>query len=85
MAKRNGGVWQERQTRDWFWIEKKPAGYFSSNWITCAEAVRIIRGQKPKPQTCHEVHDLACFEPVPAGVIKLLTKTMDKLKQDRVQ
>jgi hypothetical protein len=51
--------------------------------ITCVDAVRIIQGQRPKPQTCHEVHDLACFEPVPAGVIQLLTRAMEKLNEDR--
>ena len=84
MANRNSGVWEEKQTRDWFWIEKKPTGYFSSDWITCAEAVGIIRGQKPKPQTCHEVHDIAGFELVSDRVIKRLTEAMDKLKEDRI-
>jgi hypothetical protein len=83
MGNRKGGVWEERQSRDWFWIEKKAKRYFSSNLITCVDAVRIIQGQRPKPQTCHEVHDLACFEPVPAGVIQLLTRAMEKLNEDR--
>ncbi len=84
MTGRNGGVWQERQTRDWFWVEKRATGYFSSDWITCADAVRIIQGQKPKPQTCHKVRDIAGFEPVPEGVIKLLTEAIDKLNEDRI-
>ncbi len=84
MANRNGGVWEETQTRDWFWIEKRPTGYISSDWITCADAVRIIRGQTPKPQTCRQVNDIACFEPVPERVIELLTETMDKLDENRI-
>ena len=79
MAKTNGGVWEEKRTRDWFWIEKKANRFYSSDWITCTDAVRIIRRQKPKPQTCHEVNDITRFEPVSTGVIKLLTRAMDKL------
>ena len=84
MAHRNSGVWEEKQTRDWFWIEKKATGYFASDWITCADAVRIIQGQRPKPQTCHEVHNIAGFKPVPKGVIKLLTEAVEKLDEDRI-
>jgi hypothetical protein len=84
MAGRNGGVWEERLTRDWFWIERKAKAYFSSDWITCVDAVQIIRGQKPKPKTCREVNDITCFEPVPAGVIKLLTRAMDTLNKELI-
>ncbi len=83
MANRKGGLWEQRQTRDWFWIQEKAKRYFSSDLITCVDAVAIIRGRKPRPQTCHEVNDLACFEPVPAGVIKLLIRVMEKVDAGR--
>ncbi|MGA2400425.1 MAG: hypothetical protein ABSG91_01820 [Syntrophobacteraceae bacterium] len=79
MTNRNGEVWEERQTRDWFWIEKEGERYFSSTVITCVEAVRIIQGQERLPRTCHEVKDIGRFEPVSTGVIKLLTKAVNGL------
>jgi hypothetical protein len=83
MAYKNGRFWEERESKDWFWIEKKAKRYFSSDLITCVDAVRIIRGKRRKPQTCHEVNDIAGFIPVPEGVLKLLTRTMEKVYEDR--
>ena len=74
MANRNGKVWEERQTRDWVWIEKTSKGYFCSGALTCSDAVRITAGKKRPPLTCFEVRDIRCFEPVSSGVIKLLAK-----------
>lgn len=80
MINRNGKVWEERQTRDWFWIEKKGERYFSSTVLTCIDAVRIIQGRERPPRMCREVKDIGCFEPVSTGVMKLLTKAVDGLK-----
>ncbi len=79
------GVWRARKTREWFWIEKKGERYFSSYWITCADAVRIIQGKKPVPKTCVELDDINCFEPVPDGTIEQMTKAIDKLWQDSAE
>ncbi len=76
-----GGLWEDRLTRDWFWIEKKREKYFSSNWISCIDAVRILKGQRPAPRTCLEVEDIDCFEPVSRGVIELLTKAVDRMQE----
>ena len=80
MRNKRGGLWEERQSRDWFWIEKKENRYFSSSWITCVDAVRILKGQQPAPRTCREVEDITCFIPVSKGVIKLLTRAVDGMK-----
>jgi hypothetical protein len=82
MTKRHGKVWEERHTRDWFWIEKKTDRYFSSGAITCADAVRIIKGRRCPPPTCYEVKDIERFEPVSKGVIRLLAKTLDSRTED---
>jgi hypothetical protein len=82
MTNRNGKVWEERQTRDWFWIEKRTNRYFSSGVITCGDAVRIIKGRRCPPLTCHEVKDIGRFEPVSLGVIKLLAKVLDIRRED---
>lgn len=79
MGNNRRGVWQARKTREWFWVEKKGERYFASCWITCADAVRIIQGKKPVPETSVELGDINCFEPVPDGVIQLLTKAVDRL------
>jgi len=83
MKNKYKGVWQEIKTRDWFWIEKKGGRYFSSCWITCTDAVLVIQGKKPTPETFVEVSDIDCFEPVPEAIIRRLTRTIDKLEQDR--
>jgi hypothetical protein len=75
----SGGLWEDRQTRDWFWIEKRGNGYFSSGWISCVEAVRILKGRRPIPQSHREVKDIGCFDPVPEGVIELLARAVDRL------
>ena len=79
MRNRRGGVWEERQTRNWFWIEKRENRYFSSGCITCVDAVRILKGQQPIPRTCCEVEDIAGFVPVSKEVIKMLTRAVDGL------
>ncbi len=79
MRKKNRWVWQARNTREWFWVEKKGERFFSSCWITCADAVRIIQGKKPIPETCVELDDINCFEPVSDKVIELLERAIDKL------
>ena len=84
MTSRNGKVWEERQTRDWFWIEKRAKGYFSSSVITCGDAVRITRGRKHPPLTCYQVRDIGCFEPVSLGIIKLRAKALDGPKENRL-
>jgi hypothetical protein len=83
MTNRNGQVWEERQTRDWFWVEKKATGYFSSEMITCEDAVQITRGRRRPPLACFEVRDIGCFEPVSSGVIKVLARVLDYSKKAR--
>lgn len=82
MTRRNGRVWEERQTRDWVWIEKRARSYFSSDVITCTDAVRIVHGHKRPPRAFCEVKDIGCFEPVSTEVLKLLAKAVDRLKED---
>jgi hypothetical protein len=84
MTSRNGKVWEERQTRDWFWIEKRAKGYFSSGAITCDDAVQITRGRKRPPITYCQVRDIGGFEPVSSGVIKLLAKALDSSKKEHL-
>ncbi len=81
MRKISGGFWSERQTRDWFYIKKRGNRYFSSGWITCVDAVQILKGKQPTPRTCLEVKDMSVFEPVPEGVIRLLTKAMESHRE----
>jgi len=71
-------VWQERQTRDWYWVEKKGEKYFASSWITCAAAVRILQGKKRAPETYLEIKDISRFDPVSADIIELLTRAMSE-------
>jgi hypothetical protein len=73
-----GWVWQERQTRDWFWIERKGERFFASSWITCADAVRILQGKKRAPETHLEVRDISRFHPVSADAIELLAQAMNE-------
>ena len=75
---RSGKVWEETHTRDLFWIEKRERGYFSSGAITCADAVRIFKGQRRPPVTCYEVKDIRSFEPVSRAVIELLAKALNR-------
>ncbi len=79
MRSKHRGVWQARSTREWFWVGKKGERFFSSCWITCADAVRIIEGKKPIPEACVELNDINCFEPVSEEVIELLKRAVDKL------
>jgi hypothetical protein len=72
MRDKCGWVWQERQTRDWFWVEKRGEKYFASSWITCDDAVRILQGKKRAPETSLEVKDIRRFHPVSADTIELL-------------
>lgn len=85
MTNKSGKVWEERQTRDWFWIEKRAAGYFSSGAITCVDAVQIIRGRRSPPLTCYEVRDMGCFEPVSKGIIKAIAKALDISMKNRLE
>jgi len=77
---RKGELWEEIRTMDWFWIEKRENRYFSSCWLTCVDAIRILQGRQPVPRTCREVEDIACFVPVSKEVIKLLARALEKLK-----
>lgn len=79
MRNRRGGVWEETKTRNWFWIEKRENRYFSSGCITCLDAVRILKGQQPVPQTCREVEDISCFIPVSKEIIEMLTRAVNGL------
>ena len=81
MQKKTGGLWAEKHTKDWFWIRKRGTKYFSSVWITCVDAVRILKGKMPIPKARFEVEDISVFEPVPKGVIKLLTRAVNGRKK----
>lgn len=78
MRDKCGWVWQERQTRDWVWVEMKSGRYFASSWITCADAVRILQGKKRAPETYHELKDISRYHPVSAETIELLVQTMSQ-------
>lgn len=82
MKKRKGGLWEEKRTRDWFWIEKREDKYFSSGWLTCVDAIRILQGRQPVPPTCREVEDITNFVPVSKEVIKLLARALERQKKE---
>jgi len=83
VQKRSGGFWAERQTKDWFWIRKRGSKYFSSAWITCVDAVRILKGERAIPHTRFEIKNISGYEPVPEGVIELLTRVVDSRNKAR--
>jgi hypothetical protein len=76
MTDKYGWVWQERGTRDWFWIEKKGEKYFSSSWITCIDAVLMLQGRKPAPETDIEVEDISRFQPVSPDIIEMMMRAI---------
>lgn len=78
MRKRIGGVWEEREKKDWFWVQKRGDTYFSSDLITCVEAVRIFKGRQPAPRAYIEVRNIASYKPVSEGVIELLARALEK-------
>jgi hypothetical protein len=78
MTNKYGWVWEERETRDWFWIERRGAKYFSSSWITCVDALGILQGKVPTPETSIEVEDISRFHAVSANIIEMLMQAMSE-------
>jgi hypothetical protein len=77
-----GEVWREKNTGDWVWVERKGGKYYSSGWITCADAVRVIQGQKTAPPTNREVEDVEHFEPVSVQIINLLKQAIQRMSNE---